>query len=142
MSKADLNQAMRSTDTYDTVLSTTALDDLYVNSETRLVANPSPGLIRMAFPFLVYEAKPDSSPLFYAENQAAGGAAKCLTLQRQIWHSTMRSSPLSFAICSEGTTWEILLCFFDERGEEYVCSTSSAHESDKGTDYLFLSASH
>lgn len=121
MSARDFYRAMRSTYTADAVLSMTVLDDLYADSETRLIASPSPGLAEMAFPFLVYEAKPDSSPLLYAENQAAGGVAKCLALQRQVWHPSMASPPLAFAICSQGAFWEVFVCYLDEENDEYVC---------------------
>lgn len=121
LSKLHYQQAKATIDMREAVLSAPVLTDLNSNSTIRLVASPSPGLAKMAFPFLVYEAKSDSSSMFFAENQVAGGAAKCLALQRQVWHPSMASPPLSFAICSQGALWEVFLSFFDNQSESYVC---------------------
>ena len=78
---------------------------------------PSPGIQELAFPCIILEAKSDSQPLLYAENQAAGGTATCLKMierLEEVYFNTngQRFSPLSFlAICSEGPTFAILIAF-------------------------------
>lgn len=130
-------------DLREAMLSAPVLTDLNANSTIRLVTSPSPGLGKMAFPFLFTRLNPDSSSMFFAENQAAGGAAKCLALQRQVWHSSMASRPLSFAICSQGALWEVFLCFFEDESESYVRPSSNLHEFAERTDSSgHYSASH
>lgn len=60
------------------------------------------------FPCVIHEAKSDSSTLFFAENQAAGAAAKALILQEQL--STAASIDLTLpntAFCSQDYNWEV-----------------------------------
>lgn len=79
---------------------------------------PSPGLPEVVFPCVIFEAKSDSSVLFYAENQAAGGAATALKMLESLRtaYATMTGAPAQenwpvVVICSQGSLWEVLLAF-------------------------------
>ncbi|PWN86678.1 hypothetical protein FA10DRAFT_50681 [Acaromyces ingoldii] len=104
----------------DELLTEHVLGLLNSHAAFRLIATPSTGLEEVAFPFLVYEAKSDSSSLFFAENQSAGGAAKALSLLQQLSSYDDGTDTLPvFAFASCGTLWEAFIAFYQEQSESY-----------------------
>ncbi|PWN86668.1 hypothetical protein FA10DRAFT_270040 [Acaromyces ingoldii] len=109
---------------------------------------PSPGIQELAFPCIILEAKSDSQPLLYAENQAAGETATCLKMierLEEVYFNTngQRFSPLSvLAICSEGPTFETLIAFQSDISDASIAQNIHLVTIWKGdiTDYwnLFL----
>lgn len=74
---------------------------------------PSPRLPELAFPAVVYECKSDSSSILYAENQAAGGAAKALCMLedlRKLVPEEFDKVPV-IALCSQGPIWKVFVAF-------------------------------
>lgn len=78
---------------------------------------PSPSLPEVAFPCLVFEAKSDSSALFFAENQATGGAAKALSMLhglQQCFEESDGGKPSGLPVlvwCTQGSLWEFLIAY-------------------------------
>ncbi|PWN86691.1 hypothetical protein FA10DRAFT_51205 [Acaromyces ingoldii] len=78
---------------------------------------PSLSIPDVAFPCFIFEAKSDSSVLFFAENQAAGGVAKALKilegLEREFQEvgGTLEHPLPVIAACTQGALWEVLLGF-------------------------------
>lgn len=70
------------------------------------------GVTDMIFPCVIHEAKSDSSTLFFAENKAAGAAAKAVIVQERLCSaaSTEICLPVT-AFCSQGYNWEVWVAF-------------------------------
>lgn len=89
-----------------------------IKEEKQLHPYPTSSNPNYAFPFLVYEAKSDSQPLFYAENQAANGVVKALKMLRGLETEYVNvggviDRPLPvIAICSQGSSWEVMIAYF------------------------------
>ena len=119
--RAELQTMSSQTRARDELLTEHVLGLLNSHAAFRLIATPSTGLEEVAFPFLVYEAKSDSSSLFFAENQSAGGAAKALSLLQQLSSYDDGTDTLPvFAFASCGTLWEAFIAFYQEQSESYV----------------------
>lgn len=90
----------------------------------------SPTATNMAFPCVIYEAKPDTGVLMAAENQAAHGAAKALAMLKTLTDS-YQSLPGAQAtpqlpvvvLCSVGPIWEAFVAF-ELRPQEIKSRTS------------------
>lgn len=66
----------------------------------------------MGFPCVIHEAKSDPSTLFFAENQAAGAAAKALIVQERLCSAASTETRLPVtAFCSQGYNWEVWVAF-------------------------------
>ncbi|CAO1634846.1 unnamed protein product [Jaminaea pallidilutea] len=71
------------------------------------------------FPALIYEAKSDSNPIMWAENQAAVGVTRCLALLRDLDAVSGNVGPPAVVamVTSAGSTWQIhLATWVDGRG--------------------------
>lgn len=94
------------------------LDALAALQHARLRFSPSEKE-DILFPALIYEAKSDSNPLLWAENQAAVGAARCLGLLRDLDGISSNIGPPGVVamVTSAGSTWQIhLATWVDGRG--------------------------
>ncbi|CAO1612701.1 unnamed protein product [Jaminaea pallidilutea] len=80
---------------------------------------PSFQLVQVAFPFLIFKCRSDTGTLLFAENEAAGCAAKALTMLRGLDNEGSAGSSLSESIqdlpiivcCSQAPMWEVFLAF-------------------------------
>lgn len=76
---------------------------------------PSNGTPDLAYPAIVYECKSDTSPIYYAENQAAVAAAKALRMLSELATAGQESDadlPV-IVLCSSGFSWRIFVAFED-----------------------------
>lgn len=76
------------------------------------------GLLHLAFPAIVYECKSDSSSIYFAENQAAGGAAKALRMLEGLYEAAECTSEEKLpvmALCSQGPLWEVWVAFRQQK---------------------------
>ena len=74
---------------------------------------PSQSIPELVFPSIIYECKSDSSVLYFAENKAAGAAAKALKMVEELMEAAERTDlrlPV-FAICSQGCFWRIYVAY-------------------------------
>ena len=73
----------------------------------------------MAFPGVVFEAKSDTSSIAFAENQAALGVAKSLSILRELeaFAGTPSSMPI-VALASQGALWKVLVGFTVHKGDQ------------------------
>lgn len=80
----------------------------------QLPLQPYPSLRakHVAYPFLVYECKSDTNRIYIAENQAAGAAAKMLSMIASLYSAASSTSPFPvIVIVSEGSIWKVYLAF-------------------------------
>lgn len=72
----------------------------------------------IVFPALIYEAKSDSNPLLWAENQAAVGATRCLALLKDLNGISGNVGPSAIVamVTSAGSTWQIHLATWVDKG--------------------------
>lgn len=92
-------------------LSTKALETLRAYPPFFLTYSPSERR-DLIYPAIIYEAKSDSNPILWAENQAAVGVARALGLLSELARMAESTSiPPVFAITSAGSTWQLHIAF-------------------------------
>lgn len=92
------------------LLSMETFDALAALPHARLRFSPS-DKEDILFPALIYEAKSDSNPIMWAENQAAVGVTRCLALLRDLDAVSGNVGPPAVVamVTSAGSTWQIHL---------------------------------
>lgn len=98
-------------------LSKKALEALRTSSVFSLQYSPSQRR-EIAFPAIVYEAKSDSNPILWAENQAAVGAARALGILAELARLSDASEMVHVVtITSAGSKWQFHMAFHDSEGD-------------------------
>lgn len=93
-------------------LSISVLEELACDPAIRLIYSPSERE-DIIFPALIYEAKSDSNPILWAENQAAVGAARALAiledLRRVSGLGEESARPTVVCLASAGPLWRVFI---------------------------------
>lgn len=78
----------------------------------------------IVYPAIIYEAKSDSNPILWAENQVAIGASRALGLLADLSRSSNWATvPPVFALTSAGSLWQVHIAFIANNGN--VVSSSA-----------------
>lgn len=101
-------------------LSLEVLEALHESPSIKLTYSPSRRK-DIIYPAIVYEAKSDSNPILWAENQAAVGVSRALGLLGELSRlSGSGDIPPVFAITSAGSQWQIHIAFMDSDGKVHL----------------------